>query len=98
LVEVLNWAGDALNQVEPAVSFTRFEEHHAVQYFYESFLEAFDPRLRKELGVWYTPREIVQYMVARVATVLQEELGLPDGLADPNVYVLDPCAGTGFNW
>ena len=35
----------------------------AVQYFYEPFLEAFDPELRKELGVWYTPREVVQYML-----------------------------------
>lgn len=34
-------------------------------------------------------------MVARVDAVLREELGLPDGLADPNVYVLDPCCGTG---
>src|SRR5260370_10769301 len=34
-------------------------------------------------------------MVARVATVLREELNLPDGLADKNVYVLDPCCGTG---
>ena len=75
--------------------FSRFEEHHAVQYFYEPFLEAFDPELRKELGVWYTPPEIVEYMVARVDTVLREELDVPDGLADPRVYVLDPCCGTG---
>jgi len=27
--------------------------------------------------------------------VLREELGRPDGLADPGVYVLDPCCGTG---
>ena len=66
-----------------------------MQYFYEPFLEAFDPELRKELGVWYTPPEIVQYMVTRVDTVLREELGIADGLADPRVYVLDPCCGTG---
>ena len=72
-----------------------FEQSHAVQYFYEPFLEAFDPELRKELGVWYTPPEIVQYMVARVETVLREELDIPDGLADPRVVVLDPCCGTG---
>ena len=47
------------------------------------------------MGVWYTPPEIVEYMVARVDTVLREELHLADGLADPNVYVLDPCCGTG---
>ncbi|MEQ8755408.1 MAG: type ISP restriction/modification enzyme [Coleofasciculus sp. G1-WW12-02] len=58
-------------------------------------MEAFDPELRKELGVWYTPPEIVQYMVARVDTVLREELQIEDGLADPNVYILDPCCGTG---
>ena len=66
-----------------------------MQYFYEPFLEAFDPELRKELGVWYTPPEIVQYMVARVDTVLREELDIPDGLADPRVVVLNPCCGTG---
>ena len=95
LVEVLDWTGAMLNRVDRTAFFTRFEEAHAVQYFYEPFLQAFDPQLRKELGVWYTPPEIVQYMVARVDMVLREELNLPDGLADPRVYVLDPCCGTG---
>src|SRR5260370_40136215 len=95
LVEVLDWPGAALNRVDGASFFGKFEEGHAVQYFYEPFLEAFDPELRKELGVWYTPTEVVQYMVARVDTVLREELEIADGLADPRVYVLDPCCGTG---
>ena len=93
--EVLDWAAEALNRVDRASFFSSFEQSHAVQYFYEPFLEAFDPELRKELGVWYTPPEIVQYMVARVDVVLREELGIPDGLADPRVVVLDPCCGTG---
>ena len=92
---MLDWAAEALNRVDRASFFDRFEQSHAVQYFYEPFLEAFDPELRKELGVWYTPPEIVQYMVARVDTVLREELDIPDGLADPRVVVLDPCCGTG---
>jgi hypothetical protein len=95
LVEVLDWAGDALNRVDREAFFTKFEEAQAVQYFYEPFLQAFDPTLRKDLGVWYTPPEIVQYMVARVDTVLRQELHIADGLADPNVYILDPCCGTG---
>jgi len=33
--------------------------------------------------------------VARVHAVLQDELKLDDGLADPNGVVLDPCCGTG---
>ena len=95
LVEVLDWAGSVLNRVDRGEFFGRFEDQHAVQYFYEPFLEAYDPELRKALGVWYTPPEIVKYQVARVDRVLREELDLPDGLADPNVIVLDPCCGTG---
>jgi N-6 DNA Methylase len=95
LIEVLDWTGQVLNRIERGSFFARFEEGHAVQYFYEPFLENFDPELRKQLGVWYTPPEIVEYMVERVDTVLRQELGLPLGLADKNVYVLDPCCGTG---
>ncbi len=95
IAEVLDWAGETLTRVHRGQFFSKFEEGHAVQYFYEPFLQAFDPELRKELGVWYTPPEIVQYMVERVDRVLRSELGLADGLADPSVYVLDPCCGTG---
>ncbi|MHB8772740.1 MAG: type ISP restriction/modification enzyme [Syntrophales bacterium] len=95
LIEVLDWTAATLNRVDRAEFFRSFDEGHAVQYFYEPFLHAFDPELRKELGVWYTPEEIVRYQVERVDAVLRSELGLADGLADPNVVVLDPCCGTG---
>jgi len=67
----------------------------AITYFYEPFLEAFDPKLRDELGVWYTPPEIVRYQVRRVHHILKTELQRPRGLADHDVVVLDPCCGTG---
>jgi hypothetical protein len=95
LVEVLDWAQAALDRVDRAAFFARFEEGEAVQYFYEPFLAAFDPELRKQLGVWYTPREVVRYMVERVDRALRDELGIADGLADERVHVLDPCCGTG---
>ncbi len=95
LDEVMDWTGMVLNRVDVERFFSTFEEEHAVQYFYEPFLKAYDPELRKDLGVWYTPPEIVKYQVVRVDAVLREELDIPDGLADPNVYVLDPCCGTG---
>jgi hypothetical protein len=95
LIEVLDWTAATLNRVNRAEFFRSFDEGHAVQYFYEPFLQAFDPELRKELGVWYTPEEIVRYQVERVDAVLRSELGLADGLADPKVVVLDPCCGTG---
>ena len=95
LVEVLDWTAAALDRVDRDAFFSRFNEGEAVPYFYEPFLEAFDPALRKQLGVWYTPAEIVRYMVARVDRALKDDLGIPDGLAAENVYVLDPCCGTG---
>lgn len=95
LVEVLDWTEEVLNRVDRPAFFSRFKDAEAVQYFYEPFLEAFDPELRKELGVWYTPPEIVRYMVARVDSILKYELGIADGLADERVVVLDPCCGTG---
>ena len=95
LVEVLDWTAAALDRVDQSAFFSRFNEGEAVPYFYEPFLEAFDPELRKQLGVWYTPAEVVRYMVARVDRALKDDLGIPDGLAAENVYVLDPCCGTG---
>ena len=95
LVEVLDWTAAALNRVERDAFFARFGEGQAVPYFYEPFLQAFDPALRKQLGVWYTPPEVVRYMVARVDRALKDDLGIADGLAAENVYVLDPCCGTG---
>ena len=95
LVEVLDWTAAALDRVDRSAFFARFNDGEAVPYFYEPFLEAFDPELRKQLGVWYTPTEVVRYMVARVDRALKNDLGIADGLAAENVYVLDPCCGTG---
>ena len=95
LVEVLDWTSAALDRVNRNAFFARFDEGEAVPYFYEPFLQAFDPDLRKQLGVWYTPSEVVRYMVARVDLALKQDLGIADGLAADNVYVLDPCCGTG---
>ena len=94
LQQVLNLAGEALNRVQPGF-FSIFDEDKAVAYFYEPFLEAFDPQLRKDLGVWYTPKEIVQYMVERVDHLLRTQLNQPLGLASTAVRILDPCCGTG---
>ena len=95
LVEVLDWTAAALNRVDRDAFFAKFGEGEAVPYFYEPFLQAFDPELRRQLGVWYTPPEVVRYMVARVDKALKDDLGIADGLAGENVYVLDPCCGTG---
>lgn len=64
-------------------------------YFYEDFLAAYDPRLRKQAGVYYTPAEVVQAQVTLVAELLHDRFGKPLGFADENVKVLDPAVGTG---
>jgi hypothetical protein len=95
LEEVLDWTEECLARVDRQSFFARYDMGEAVQYFYEPFLAEFDPELRKDFGVWYTPPEIVRYMVGSVDRSLRENFGLPDGLADPSVVVLDPCCGTG---
>ncbi|MEO6906698.1 MAG: N-6 DNA methylase, partial [Abditibacteriaceae bacterium] len=93
--QLIELAARILNRVQTKTFFEKWESALAVQYFYEPFLEKFDPLLRKELGVYYTPPEIVKYMVERVHRVLIDELKRPQGLADPDVVILDPCCGTG---
>ena len=74
VVEVLDWTASALNRVDRESFFARFQETKAANTSNEPFLEAFDPELRKDLGVWYTALEVVKYMVARTDQVLREEM------------------------
>jgi len=100
----LDLATETLSRVDIPAFFSRFrpptldaqpDTSAAIIYFYEPFLEAFDPELRKELGVWYTPVEVVRYQVRKVDRLLREELGCDRGFADERVVALDPCCGTG---
>jgi len=93
--EVMDWTEDVLARVDRDRFFARFEQGKAVQYFYEPFLEHFDKRLREQFGVWFTPSEVVDYMVERIDQTLRAEFGIEKGFADDRVVVLDPCVGTG---
>ena len=64
-------------------------------YFYEDFLGVYDPKLRKDAGVYYTPVEVVRAQVRLVDDLLVHRLGKPLGFADPDVVTLDPAVGTG---
>jgi hypothetical protein len=93
--EIMEWTDEALARVDRTQFFARFEKDKAVQFFYEPFLEHFDAQLREEFGVWYTPSEVVDYMVDRVDQLLISDFGLAKGVADERVIILDPCVGTG---
>ena len=75
-------------------------------HFYEDFLEAYNPKLREDFGVWYTPQEVVSFIVDAIDTILREKLNTEKGLADNSlvtykdktfhkVQILDPATGTG---
>ena len=51
-------------------------------HFYETFLTAYDPILRKLRGVWYTPEPVVNFIVRAVDDILKSDFGLKEGLAD----------------
>jgi hypothetical protein len=53
-----------------------------VVHFYETFLHAYDPRLRELRGVYYTPEPVVNYIVESLDLLLKSKFGLADGLAD----------------
>jgi len=55
-------------------------------HFYEDFLDAYDPQVRKDQGVYYTPDEVVSYIVRTVHASLRSDFGLPLGLADTTTW------------
>ena len=65
-----------------------------VVHFYETFLAAYDPKVRDQRGVRYTPEPVVQYIVRSVDWFLQTRFNRPQGLADENTFILDPAVGT----
>ena len=64
-------------------------------YFYEDFLAAYDPKLRKDYGVYYTPIEVVELQVRIATELLEKRFGKKLGFADDGVVFIDPAVGTG---
>ncbi|OQX25815.1 MAG: hypothetical protein BWK80_13715, partial [Desulfobacteraceae bacterium IS3] len=103
--EVLNILNTMnFRDIKAALSFTRTfgeqEDPYSAKdpyiYFYEDFLAAYDKKLRKSKGVYYTPPQIVNFIVRSVNTLLKDTFHLRDGLADhEKVTILDFATGTG---
>ncbi|MEI9886991.1 MAG: N-6 DNA methylase [Rhizomicrobium sp.] len=85
---------DTVNSFAPAILERQADKPDPILYFYEDFLKTFDPEARKNYGVYYTPIEVVQYMVGALDRALRENLST-EGLRDPAVTILDPATGTG---
>jgi hypothetical protein len=65
-----------------------------VVHFYETFLSQYDPDEREQRGVYYTPEDVVGYIVRSLDIILKQYFEKADGFACQNVTVLDPAAGT----
>ena len=63
-------------------------------YFYEDFLAAYDPKMRSNAGVYYTPMEVVKTQVRLLDEVLKTRFGRPAGLGDETTSILDNATGT----
>lgn len=85
----------------------RTRQEDPVVHFYETFLAAYDPRLREARGVYYTPEPVVSFIIRSVDAILKDAFGCREGLSDRaslqlpegrqshRVLVLDPACGTG---
>lgn len=71
---------------------TRMED--PIIHFYEDFLKEYNPGLRVERGVWYTPQPVVQFIVRAVDDVLKNDFGLSAGLADESKIDIEIQAQT----
>lgn len=72
-------------------------DHHEKQKFlkvlYETFYRAYNPAGADKLGIFYTPNEIVRFMIEATDTLLERHFN--KGLADKGVEIVDPATGTG---
>lgn len=79
------------------------ERRDPIVHFYETFLSAYNPELRDIRGVYYTPIQVVEFIVNSVDLLLKDRFGLSEGIADTSRYddgthkvlMLDPATGTG---
>ncbi len=69
-------------------------------HFYETFLSAYDPKLREKKGVYYTPDSVVKFIINALDSLLKTHfkdapLGLKSALDNENIKLLDFATGTG---
>ncbi len=69
-------------------------------HFYETFLSAYDPKLREKKGVYYTPDSVVRFIINALDSLLKTHfkdapLGLKSALDNENIRLLDFATGTG---
>ena len=59
-------------------------------HFYETFLGKYDSKEKKALGVFYTPKSVVSFIVKSVDQILKTEFGIADGISGTNTSFAPP--------
>ena len=103
LDERIVWAVDdlaeVLNRADMAAILRDFgkrtRQEDPIVHFYETFLAAYDPKMREARGVYYTPEPVVSYIVRSVDAILKRDFDLPDGLADATKISVANADGKG---
>jgi hypothetical protein len=67
---------------------TSTQTQDPIIHFYETFLTAYDPALRKARGVWYTPHPVVNFIVRAIDDILKSEFGIAAGIADNSMTTI----------
>lgn len=67
----------------------RTKQEDPVVHFYETFLAAYDPKLRELRGVYYTPQPVVNFIVKSIDYLLRSRFGLKEGLADTSTITFE---------
>jgi type I restriction-modification system DNA methylase subunit len=97
LINILN--ASEVDEILSEIDFRGKKDRDPFTFFYEDFLALYEPEKKKRLGVYYTPRPVVSFIVKSVNRILKDEFDKPLGLAEEGLTVLDPAVGTGtFLW
>ncbi len=62
------------------------DDKDPIIHFYEDFLQEYDPKIRKDMGAYYTPTPVVKFIIRHVDKILKEDFGITKGLASIETF------------
>lgn len=90
IINVLN-----SSDIDEIISHFELTDQDPFIQFYEFFLHEYNPKRKKEMGVFYTPNSVVSFIIRSINDLLKSDFQRKIGIADDRVTLLDPCTGTG---
>lgn len=84
-----------INEIPPDLLQAKSATSDPWLFFYEDFLASYDPKLRRQAGVYFTPLEVVNCQVRLIDEILSKEFNKKMGFVEAGVSTLDPSVGTG---